>query len=849
MAMQQLTVAPPLAGIVRRYGFQLQPPYSSVSSVNFWPHDVRTGRQLSATRPPLTAFQTPGSNVNMLVRLNDPDPIMLAASEGTLYRFKNGWIPVTSAVTIDADKPVYAAPFLKTVIIANGGTPLIYNADGDTLAALVATTGTIPTDPRIVTTWQGCVWFAKDHILSGSRTGDATDYGFTAEDSGGAFTVTGDNEGLIGDPITALIPHTADTMVIGCKDSMWSMRGHPRRGGVLEMTSQNIGVLGQGAWCKGPGDQLFVLSKSGLCILLPQVGAIPTLISKERIPDKLMGLNFDRDNPTVSMAYDNRWNCVYICVRGAQEQAWYYDLENGGMHEMLFADYPIVMARYDELESETASGVLFGGTGYGGLARFDVQGSETVSAAPFVNIGPIRLSKTPGFKSILHEARFVLGDDMYAGSGGATFYFAETGERAAKNADNDVGSAQFTVTRNNLLSNGGVVRPMAGGHATVLKLTADTQLANEFVFEGCDLTLRAAGRSIVLKTGTPTAFPTPTSGYAWSIPMLPSASQTDWSFFVDLSRLPADWWALPQADGDDIRPSTSANVALPFDLIEFNKTNKTGFLVLKRTQSLIPQHIRIWAGSSIATAPNPSDPLGRYNAYDSGFLAFYPLGGGDDRTSNALDLTMTGSPTVGGVTGPIGNTGTNYNGSTQYGQSLGGFTDNVPITLMGWGRHDTSAADMTLIGVNFTNNGATNSLNNSSRVRTFASTNRLGAETGDNAGGFSNAITSNSHLDGQFMHFACRFTSAVQRIAVMDGNYGQSGSNTTSRTMNDIDSIIVGAVSRLTPTTEFFDGTLSLLQVHNVDRVSAYIAYQKAMQNQLAFWGGGWQFVSAAYPF
>lgn len=848
MAMQQLSVHPPLAGIVRRYGFQLEAPYSSVRSVNFWPHDVRTGRQLSATRPPLQAFQTPGSEVNMLVRLNDPEPTMLAASAGVLYKFKNGWIPITSSVTVDTDKPVFATPFLKTVIIANGGTPLIYNTSGNTLAALVATAGTLPSDPRIVATWQGCVWFAKDQILTGSRTGTPTDWDFTAEDSGGAFTVTGENEGLIGDPITALIPHTADTMVIGCKDSLWAMRGHPRRGGVLEMASQNIGVLGQGAWCKGPGDQLFIMSKSGLCVFLPQVGAIPTLISKERIPDKLMGLAYDRDNPVISMAYDNRWNCVYICVRGAQEQAWYYDLENGGLHEMLFDDYPLVMARYDEIESETASGVLFGGSGYGGLARFDVQGSEVVSTAPVIDIGPIRLSKTPGFKSIVHEARFVLGNDMYAGTGGATLYFAETGERAAENAENDTGSAQFTVTRNNLLSNGGVVRPMSGGHAMVVRLTSDTQLANEFVFEGCDVSMRQAGRSIVLKTGTPTAFPSPVSGYAWATPLLPASTRTDWSFFVDLSRLPASWWALPQTDGDDVRPATSSNVAVPFDLVSFDKTAKTGFLVFKQTQTLVPQQLRIWAGNALATAPAAGDALGRHNAYDSGFLAFYPLGAGTDRTSNALDLTATGSPSVGGVAGPIGNFGTNFNGSTQYAQSLGDFTDNVPITLMGWALPETTTGDMTIIGVNFTNNGVTDSLNNSSRARLFTN-NTLGAETGSNAGGFSNAVSTNTFVDGQYEHFACRFNTITQRIAVLGGNYGAASSNTTSRTMNDVDSIIVGAVSRLTPTTEFFDGSLSLLQVHRVDRVSAYIAYQKAMQNQLAFWGGGWQFVEAAWPF
>lgn len=850
---QAVVVQPPISGgVFRRFAFQLQPPYSAIASTDFWPFDAKTGRVLSATRPPLTPFATPGAPINMLVRLNVPQPLLLAAVNGSLFKYENSWQQVTSP-SLPTGARISATPFLKKVVIATGSPlPVVYNFEGNAAANLTASEGTVPAGATITTSWQGSLWLAgipdNPQQFYASRAGDETDWDFTAEDAGGAFSAVGENEGLIGEAITALAVHTADTMVVGTRDSLWAVRGHPRRGGILELLSNNVGILGQGAFTRGPGDQLFIMSKQGLVVLLPQVGAIPTLISKEKLPDELIGLPFNSLNHTINMEYDSRWNCIYITVRGTQEQAWLYDLDQGGLFQMTFDEYPITMERFDPLTTNETSPVLFGGAGYGGLAHFNTQGLEEVTSPPRQLIGPIRISQSANYKSLITEATHVLGEEMLAGSGEVNIYCGSSAQRAAEDALVQTGVTSYSISSDNVIANGGTTKPLVAGHAAVIELVADNELANPFVYEQTTLAVRAAGRSQNTRMGQPPAFVAPTSGYARLIPVVPNSTLVDFTFLFDMAQLPEAWWNFPpRADGGDIRVSNASNVLIPADLVEFNRTARTGLLVFKVTRSATPTHIRVWAGSPTTTLPAPSDPEGQFNAYDSSTRAFYPFGGGEDRTSNGRDLTMTGSPTVGGAAGPIGNTATLFNGTTQYGQFLASTSFTYPQGLSGWYRPDVTGVSSALAGVAFTNSGATNAGTNNLRCRSF-SDNRI---TVDIIGSASNAsaLSGNANPTGQYAHFANRYLSNADRRVYLKGNLGQQGRSTTTVSFSSFpDSIIVAAFPRATPVSEFFDGSLSLLMFHSGDRVQEYFRYQASMQDQLSFYGTPF-IVQSAYPF
>lgn len=501
-------IDPPLAGNIRKMGFQNQAPYSTILSTNMWPLNAIDNRMVSATRPPLEPFESVTANINMLSRVTgdgnqDPQNSFLYAADGVLWAWNgSGFDQVDSAFApatvpaITTGRPVYATPYLKTVIIANSGAPLIYDHTAqiitNKLTYLTATVGTVPLDCRVLATWQGAIWFAGQpdtpHILYASRTGDPTDYDYSAlpEDEGGAFATIEDNEGLLGEPIVALMPQTTDTMVVGCISSMWAIKGHPRRGGSVESISTKIGPLGQGAWAKSPDNTLYVLTKSGVVTIAPTDGAIPALISKEKVPNDLIGLDFDTLNPVVTMAYDTVWNGLIINVRGAQSQSWWFDPAAGGFHRMDLPVDPVVMLNFPELDSATTSGALFGSGS--GLHRFDVDGvSETPDYT--LLIGPIKISPNAALKSKLETAKIVMGLDTVP-NGSALLWVGSDGEEAYNNYLNGRVGTRYTQTLTSLVNNNGYCRPQLSGHAMLLEFTG----SDRFVFESTDIDFVEAGR-------------------------------------------------------------------------------------------------------------------------------------------------------------------------------------------------------------------------------------------------------------------------------------------------------------------------------------------------------------------
>lgn len=512
-------VDPPLGGTVRKMGFQKQEPFSTIDSTNMWPLNSIDNRLALATRPPLERYLEVDDNINLLCRVSgdgnqDPQQTFVYASEGDLYVWTGtGFDQVDTAFApatvpaVTTGRAVYATPFLEKVVIANSGTPLVYDHDADLLTNrityLTATAGTVPVDCRIVVTWQGAVWFAgapdAPHILYASRTGDITDYDYFAlpEDEGGAFATIDDNEGLIGEPITALMPQTTDTMVVGCLDSMWAIKGHPRRGGSVESISTKIGPLGQGAWAKAPDNTLFVLTKVGIVTIAPQDGSIPALISKEKIPNELIGLEFDPLDPTISMAYDTVWNGLIINKRGDNEQSWWFDPQYGGFHKMALtvSGPPTVMLTFPSLDSATASGCLFGGEF--GLYRFDAMGvNETPVWSVF--IGPIKISPNALLKSKVETVKVVLGAETIPGTGDeGTFgvFVGVDGEEAYNNANNSRAGTGYEVSTSVLIANNGLIRPQLSGHAVILRAFG----TDRFIFESADMVFVEAGQMRAMK--------------------------------------------------------------------------------------------------------------------------------------------------------------------------------------------------------------------------------------------------------------------------------------------------------------------------------------------------------------
>lgn len=342
------------------------------------------------------------------------------------------------------------------------------------------------------------------------------------------------------------------------------------------------------------------------------------------------------------------------------------------------------------------------------------------------------------------------------------------------------------------------------------------------------------GQMSQISAPRPLVFPDDWSQVAEAIPATPTEELTDFSLFADLSSLSASWWGDVRSNGWDIRATDDNDNPLPLDVVDFNKSLMTGFAVIKQTVTVTPGAIRLYAGSPTANKFAKTSPFGQYAAYDSNFKAFWPDGGGIDRTANGFDLMQVGGATVGGVAGVAGAKGTLYNGTTQRGVHLGEVIDTYPFTLIAWGKilNTINGCCIALV------NDAGYSTRDMAEVRfrgavAFDPITLLAFPSAGTGGVSVNTLT--TYANNVFQHAAGRGVSTTDRSVFLQG--GGRGDSVTSVPLSGMDLVSVGARAKSSAMDQGFAGTVSLAQVHGVDRSNAWIAYQSSMANQGTFWG------------
>lgn len=502
--MPSITIEPPLGGINRSFGFQKQPLYTAIDILNMWPFNAADGRHVLATRPDLTAITSPGTGVNLLAQVTaggsgKPAQGLVAAAAGSLkYWTGSGWTASGGAQhsSISTGRQVFASPLDKYLVIANDTDLLVYDYAGNSCATIVASAGTAPTGCPIITTHMGSIMVAgksgQENVVFSSRTGDHTDWDTSqpATDPARAFATNLEVDGRVNEPISAMIQFTADQTIIAGPTSMRVMRGHLSRGGIVDVISMTIGVLGNNAWCLDGNGNLFFMSKSGLGSIPAGSNSPPVLVSAKKMPDSLRGIVYDYTNPNISMAYSARWNCIYIAVSGTQAQSWLYDIEGGGFFRMSFDVYPTVMMAFDPFVEFNKCGVLWGGTGYGGLAQFDRTGTETNKPNYHAFIGPIPMSGDPQHKAKLTYARVVLGANSNDDNGVVALYTGTDGEDAFVRAFNDLPFRRYLVKHKTLQQMNNVCNTSLAGSALMLIISGR---AGHTTFEGATFAATDAG--------------------------------------------------------------------------------------------------------------------------------------------------------------------------------------------------------------------------------------------------------------------------------------------------------------------------------------------------------------------
>ena len=190
-------------------------------------------------------------------------------------------------------------------------------------------------------------------------------------------------------------------------------------------------------------------------------------------------------------------------------------------------------------------------------------------------------------------------------------------------------------------------------------------------------------------------FPTGWSGYEEVYIREFPSSATGQIFRVSTAGFSDSWKSAVSSDGRDIRVTTANGNRLPVDVVYMENGN--GYLEFNLT-GLYPrdarERIRFWVGNSNATFEDATGIYGQYSVYPNYLYAYYPTGGGLDRTRNQNHLTGTN------VT-----TGQSYAGlrSTLY--SASGYSmcnigiTGVPLSLSVYYNTFVSTGNQTLIGL------------------------------------------------------------------------------------------------------------------------------------------------------
>lgn len=492
--------------MVRRTNLESQPDRTLYSSRDFWPYDAKTGMERLAIRPGYGTYYSQAS-CNMITTLNvAPSEVsqrlLMTAAGGSLYAWDSGTPSnVTGSTSIDTGRNVQAAPYLGQLFVAND-VPVRYDHAttttddwDDTLTEW--TDGTIPLGNRLICQWANRLVLtgstAAPHVWYMSRIGDPYSWLFAADDTGSPVAATDIEGGQISEPITSLIPHNRACIIFGTANSITVLRGNPAEGGQMERISHVVGPISPTAWCKTSDDWTYFLTRDGLYRMPPGCGVTPSSVSREKIPESLLGLDGIADE--VFLEYDVRFRCIHIYVLGDHAQAFHYFPQyglqsdpgrTGAFFTVQAPDSTIgAIGRFDPAENAEQSGVLIGTSS--ALKRLDRTVALGGSAKAFARLGPFKLSQTLGDKSKIMRAYFKFGDNTDDTTGTVDIHTAGDGEAAvALPADR---KAQATIDS----LNGYGWHPGLGGVAGMIVIKqGDT--SKHLSYEDGNLYLRPAGK-------------------------------------------------------------------------------------------------------------------------------------------------------------------------------------------------------------------------------------------------------------------------------------------------------------------------------------------------------------------
>lgn len=278
-------------------------------------------------------------------------------------------------------------------------SPKVYDPSDDSISLMVADTGSVPVGCPLICRYLDRITLAgaqiASHVWYMSRVSDELDWDYSQEDSQRAIAGTSSEAGVPGAPITALIPHSDDYLVLSCLNEFWLMRGDPAYGGSLDALSRKVGAIASNAWTLGPNGELLFLSADGIYYVAPEGNAFPTPVSRKKLPREFS--NIDR-TANINLEYDtqDRGIHLFITQSAANDRLhWWIDLDSGSFWPVtLDGDHEPTATCNIQSQVIEESGVVLGCRD-GLLRRFNGLSDSDCGTAfeNYVVFGPIGLNE------------------------------------------------------------------------------------------------------------------------------------------------------------------------------------------------------------------------------------------------------------------------------------------------------------------------------------------------------------------------------------------------------------------------------------------------------------------------
>lgn len=345
-----------------------------------------------------------------------------ATTAGTIPSQDAGSQPVTGATNatpivvtvashglVDGDQVTIAGVLGNT---AANGTWSIENGTADTFELVGSVGNGSYTSGGTCTRLSGsrcaliCVWGGRI-VMSGLETdpnnifmsavGDAFDWDYSPDVQTVQQAVAGaitSGYGKNADIVTALIPHTEDTLLIGGSRSIRKLLGNPAEGGLNVNVTDVTGIAYGKAWCQSPeGIIYFFGSRGGVYKLEPDSG-IPSRLTAMTIDERLADLNLDEN--IVTLLWDDRAMAVRVYITptdGSETTHYVWDVRNEAWWPFAYSNNdhnPMAVHLMSGDAAAERSLLEYGQDGYIRMVDVDATSDDGSPIDSFVYLGPFQ---------------------------------------------------------------------------------------------------------------------------------------------------------------------------------------------------------------------------------------------------------------------------------------------------------------------------------------------------------------------------------------------------------------------------------------------------------------------------